>query len=124
MSGRGGRKPSATPSGMPYEPTTSDWFGRFRLRPNASNDYFVDREKQRRKDTFTGIEGVHIQDQAVTESEGPIFDRSKEHLGSSDAMIMRTRRRLMKSATYRRLPGPHPRKSASRETTTSAWRKS
>jgi hypothetical protein len=26
---------------------------------------------------------------------GAIYDRSKEHLGSSDAMIMRVRRRLL-----------------------------
>lgn len=80
---------------MPYEPTTTDWYGRFRLRPNAGNDYLIDREKQRRMETFTGIDGVHTQDQAVTESEGPIYDRSTEHLGSSDAMIIRTRSRLM-----------------------------
>jgi hypothetical protein len=86
------------PWSMPYAERTTDWFGRFRLRPNADNDYFVDREKQRRKETFTGIEGVHVQDQAVTESEGPIYDRSTEHLGSSDTMIIRTRRRLLDAA--------------------------
>ena len=84
--------------GMPYEPMTSDWYGRFRLQPNASNDYLIDREKQRRKESFTGIEGVHIQDQAVTESEGPIYDRSREHLVSSDTMIIRTRQRLLRIA--------------------------
>jgi hypothetical protein len=28
-------------------PNTTDWFGRFRLAANATNDYMTDREKQR-----------------------------------------------------------------------------
>jgi hypothetical protein len=35
---------------------------------------------------------------AVTESMGPIFDRSSEHLGSTDALIIRTRRRMIEAA--------------------------
>jgi phenylpropionate dioxygenase-like ring-hydroxylating dioxygenase large terminal subunit len=82
-------------------PNTSDWLGRFRLTANASNDYMVDRDKQRRNsgmDDFTGIQGIHLQDQAITESEGPIYDRSTEHLASSDMMIIRVRRRLLMAA--------------------------
>jgi hypothetical protein len=48
-----------------------------------------------RPNDFTGIAGVSRQDQAVTNGIGAIYDRSKEHLGSSDAMIMRVRRRLL-----------------------------
>jgi phenylpropionate dioxygenase-like ring-hydroxylating dioxygenase large terminal subunit len=82
-------------------PNTTDWFGRFRMTANASNDYQIDREKQRRNagmDDFTGISGIHLQDQAITESEGPLYDRSSEHLASSDMMIIRVRRRLMMAA--------------------------
>ena len=39
-----------------------------------------------------------MQDQAVTESMGPIYDRTREHLGTSDAMVIRTRRRLIEAA--------------------------
>jgi hypothetical protein len=46
-------------------------------------------------DDFTGIPGIHTQDQAITESMGTIYDRTQEHLGSSDAMVIRVRRRLM-----------------------------
>jgi hypothetical protein len=81
-----------------YEPNTTGWLGRFNLTINAENDYLIDREKQRRKESFTGIQGVSQQDHAVTESEGPIYDRSKEHLGTSDTMIVRTRRRLIDAA--------------------------
>jgi len=83
------------------QPNTSDWLGRFRLNANASNDYMIEREKQRRNagmDDFTGIQGIHLQDQATTESEGPMYDRSTEHLASSDMMIIRVRRRLLMAA--------------------------
>lgn len=82
-------------------PNTTDWFGRFRMSANASNDYLIDRDKQRRNydmNDFTGITGIHLQDQAITESEGPLYDRSGEHLASSDMMIIRVRRRLLMAA--------------------------
>jgi hypothetical protein len=45
-----------------------------------------------------GLGNVTIEDMAVTESMGPICDRSREHLGFADQMIIRTRRRLMDAA--------------------------
>ena len=41
------------------------------------NDYQIDRDKQRRSEDYTGIPGIHTQDQAITESMGPIYDRSR-----------------------------------------------
>jgi hypothetical protein len=38
------------------------------------------------------------EDQAVTESMGPILDRTIEHLGTSDSMVIRTRNRLLEAA--------------------------
>ena len=67
------------------------------MKAHAANDYGIDRDVQRTQ-SFTGIDGIHLQDQAITESMGPIVDRSQEHLGTSDAMIIRTRRRLMRAA--------------------------
>ena len=75
----------------------NDWLGRYRYKENESNDYGIDREVQR-EDSYSGIDGVHMQDQAITESMGKIVDRTKEHLASSDKMIIMTRRRLMQSA--------------------------
>ena len=34
----------------------------------------------------------------MTESMGPIMNRSREHLGTTDALIIRTRRKMMASA--------------------------
>jgi hypothetical protein len=81
--------------------------GRWRLAHNASNDHGIDREAQRTQ-SFTGIDGIHLQDQAVTESMGPIIDRSIEHLGSSDAMVIRTRRCLVRAAQALRDAGTTP----------------
>jgi phthalate 4,5-dioxygenase len=79
-------------------PNTTGWLGRFRLEANEDNDYQLDRDAQERDDEYSGISGIHLQDQAITESMGPIFDRTREHLGSSDAMVIRVRRRLIAAA--------------------------
>jgi phthalate 4,5-dioxygenase oxygenase subunit len=76
---------------------TSDWLGRSRYKNNAANDYGIDREVQA-SDSYSGIDGVHMQDQAVTESMGKIVDRTQEHLASSDKMIIMTRRKLLAAA--------------------------
>lgn len=73
-------------------------FGRWRLAQNASNDWGMDREAQRSGAIYSGIDGIHLQDQAVTESMGPIVDHRFEHLAPSDQMITRTRRRLLCAA--------------------------
>ncbi len=80
------------------EPPTTDWLGRFPSVRTLRNDYLVDRALQKTGDSFTGIDGIPVQDMMATESMGPIYDRSKEHLGTSDAMIIRTRRRLIEAA--------------------------
>jgi hypothetical protein len=79
-------------------PNTTGWLGRFRLAACEDNDYLMDRDAQERDEEYSGITGIHLQDQAITESMGPIFDRSQEHLGSSDAMVIRVRRLLLKAA--------------------------
>ena len=82
---------------FPYLPNSTDWPGRWRLKLNGSNDYGIDRDEQRTK-SFTGIEGVQMQDQAVQESMGVILDRTLEHLAPSDQMITTVRRMLIRAA--------------------------
>jgi len=62
-----------------------------------ANDWLIDRELQRNK-TFTGIRGLNTQDLAVQESMGPIIDRSREHLGTTDKAIIQFRRCLLDAA--------------------------
>ena len=95
-------------NGQYYEPFTSGWLGRWRLDQNASNDYGINRESQKSGVNYTGIPGIFQQDQAMTESMGPIYVRSHEHLGTTDAMIIRTRRRLINAAKALRDRGELP----------------
>jgi phenylpropionate dioxygenase-like ring-hydroxylating dioxygenase large terminal subunit len=81
---------------MKFLPNTDDWHGRWRLTANKGNDYQIDREVQRTQ-SFTGIEGIHLQDQAMTESMGGIVDHGFEHLAISDHMINRTRQRIVRA---------------------------
>ncbi len=81
---------------MHHLPNTTDWFGRWRLKENMQNDYMIDRDAQR-SSIYSGITGIHLQDQAITESMGPITDYSFEHLAASDRMVVATRRRLVEA---------------------------
>ncbi|MCD6075548.1 MAG: hypothetical protein K0Q70_2431 [Rhodospirillales bacterium] len=62
---------------------------------NKANDYLIDRAKQR-TESFTGIKTIQVQDQAVTESMGPIVPRWREHLGTTDRGIIEMRKLLKK----------------------------
>jgi hypothetical protein len=66
---------------------------------NHTNDYLMNREKQRSGEWYSGVEGIAIQDASLQESMGPIADRSKEHLTGTDKGIVQARRRLMDAAT-------------------------
>ena len=79
-----------------YLPNTTDWLGRWRLKENRANDYLIDRELQRNFN-YTGIRGIILQDQALTESMGEIVDRTFEHLAPSDMAVTRTRRALLRA---------------------------
>src|SRR5262249_40591078 len=81
-----------------YLPNTTDWYGRWRLRGRPENDWLGEPEAPARGGHDTGHTGIHAQDQAVTESMGPITDHLFEHMAPSDRMIMATRRRLLKVA--------------------------
>jgi phenylpropionate dioxygenase-like ring-hydroxylating dioxygenase large terminal subunit len=72
--------------------------GTFRLKRNQSNDYLIDRQMQKTQN-FTGIVGVNTQDFALQEGMGPICDRSKEFLGSSDKAIVALRRMLLEAVS-------------------------
>ncbi len=67
----------------------------FRKIRNLQNDYLQDREQQKRK-TFTGMGEIFlIHDSCATESMGPIYDRSQEHLGVSDITVVAVRKFLL-----------------------------
>ncbi|MFL9944180.1 Rieske 2Fe-2S domain-containing protein [Paraburkholderia graminis] len=78
-------------------PNTTDWYGRWRPAANPQNDWLIDREMQRSRVTFSGLDNIRTQDQAAVESMGPIVDHAQEHLVSSDQMVAKTRRRMVKA---------------------------
>jgi phthalate 4,5-dioxygenase len=71
--------------------------GTFSLKANLENDYFIDRQMQKRA-TFTGIRGINTQDIALQEGMGAIVDRAREFLGTSDRAIVVMRKLLLEAA--------------------------
>jgi nitrite reductase/ring-hydroxylating ferredoxin subunit len=90
-----------------YLPETSDPMSHWRLAGDRSNDYLMDYGDQQTK-RFSGVPSVNLQDKAVQESMGPIINRTREHLGSSDVMIAAVRRRLIEAAKALRDEGVVP----------------
>ena len=82
--------------------------GTFRPLQNRDNDYLMDREAQKRGETYSGVWGIGMQDASLQESMGPIVDRSKENLVSTDNGIIMARHRLRKAVTAFRDKGQLP----------------
>lgn len=80
---------------------TSEWIGKFLPLANKNNDYLIDRELQVKgengKWTYTGVPAP-AQDPMAQESMGGVYDRTQEHLATTDGMIIRTRRKLINAA--------------------------
>src|SRR3954452_21524329 len=93
---------------MEYLPHGTGWYDRYEIEQSAANDYKVDREKQAAFASYSGIPGIRQQDMAVTESMGTIYQRHQEHLGTSDSMIIRARRRWINAARALREQGVTP----------------
>jgi phthalate 4,5-dioxygenase oxygenase subunit len=72
--------------------------GTYEPLADASNDYLIDRAAQRAKKSFSGVAGIAMQDASLQESMGPIQDRTKERLGTSDSAIIMARQRLLRAA--------------------------
>ena len=71
------------------------------------NDYLIDRQLQKTR-SFTGIAGIRAQDAMVTETAGPIVDRTQENLGTSDRAVVAMRRTLLNGALALRDHGTRP----------------
>ena len=90
---------------LPEDPTLpgSQW----RPRQNITNDYWNDYHAQQ-TERWCGIPGTWAQDSGMQETMGPIYDRTKEHLVSTDAGIIHTRYRLLNAAKAFRDTGELP----------------
>jgi hypothetical protein len=61
------------------------------------NDYQIDRVAQKGT-SYSGIRDFRSQDAMATETAGPVYDRTKEHLGSTDVALIRMHRQLLRAA--------------------------
>ncbi len=71
--------------------------GSFEPRANKANEYVApgfENEKQ----PWMRIKYFQDQDICMTESMGPLYDRTQENLGNSDLVVTRTRGRLVEAA--------------------------
>jgi phthalate 4,5-dioxygenase oxygenase subunit len=71
--------------------------GTYRPVANKDNDYLMDRAAQKAGKTYSGIEGFAMQDASLQESMGPVVDRTKETLVSTDSGIIMARQRLLRA---------------------------
>ncbi len=78
-----GRPIPGTGRGNRFLPNTTDWLGRWRMAENPGNDWGLDRAAQQSKQSYSGIDGIHLQDQAICESMGPIV---RPYVGASRAV--------------------------------------
>lgn len=77
-------------------------------RVNRHNNYGYDAAEQRSR-TYTGMgEDINVHDQWAVESQGPIQDRTREHLGRTDIGIIQYRRLLQRSLDALDSGGPLP----------------
>jgi phthalate 4,5-dioxygenase oxygenase subunit len=73
--------------------------GTFRPLANKDNDYLIDRAAQKAGTSYSGVEGIGMQDASLQESMGPIVDRTKENLTTTDNGIIMARLKLIRAAS-------------------------
>jgi phthalate 4,5-dioxygenase len=100
ISGRTTSRPQVGPGSEDfYAESNSGWYGRYPMRQNEENDYFIDRDAQAAMASYSGIPGNAVpEDTAVQVAMGPVLDRELEHLGTTDLMIIRVRHRLLEAS--------------------------
>lgn len=97
-----------------YLPRTNDPRSYFVTTANKSNDYWRDLEVEK-KLMHCGVPFVqNLPDRAMTElmcdpaTGEPLYDRTREHLGSTDAMVIAVRAQLLRAAKRFRDTGEVP----------------
>ncbi len=117
--GHGGRETghAAADSFEPGPPT--DPYHTYWSKYNRANAYAFSYQLQVDKYN-SGLPGLWVQDAACQSGVAPIYDRSKEHLGTSDTGIARTRRLLLE--TLKRLSSQDLQPVSAREPDRFLWR--
>jgi len=80
-----------------YVARSSDPLRRYLPGARLANDYNRSMELQEKELVF-GVPFIgNLQDRAMTEPMGPIYERWNEHLGTTDVMVIYVRRRLLEA---------------------------
>lgn len=79
----------------------------YRTQHTLANKHLQDR-KMMQTGNFSGVVGAAIQDRAVQESMGSIFDRTQEHLGTSDKAVIFYRRLILRKLEEMEQGNPLP----------------
>ena len=82
--------------------------GTFMPLANKRNDYLIDRGRQQAGESYSGVAGIGLQDSSVQESMGPIQDRTRENLCSTDNGIILARKMLLRAAKTVQAGGDPP----------------
>ena len=88
-------------------PATSQAFGAWYPVDSLENDLRIDRHIQKTL-TYSGIPVFWAQDGGTQLTMGKVYDRTKEHLGTTDLGIINTRRKLLNAARALRREGATP----------------
>ncbi len=91
-----------------YVAETPDPRTRYHTAANRTNDYAINYEIQKTANMSGIPRGGNLQDRAMTETMGVIYDRTREHLGTSDRMIIAARQLLMSAARNLQEDGTQP----------------
>jgi hypothetical protein len=82
--------------------------GSFVPLQHKANDYLMDRAAQKAGHSYSGVEGIAMQDASLQESMGPIIDRTQENLVATDKGIVMARSALLEAAAANRAGRPVP----------------
>ena len=105
-SGHRGRETGHASDGSFETRPVTDPFPKYWSKYNRGNAYQFSHALQ---DTYnSGLPGLWVQDAAAQSGVAPIYDRSKEHLGTSDTGIARTRRMLLDTVSRLVKDGQRP----------------
>lgn len=63
-------------------------------------------DRARMRENWTGLRGVEVEDATIGLSQGPLYDRSREHLVPADQAVIRVRRVLLESVKHAMENGP------------------
>ena len=97
VSGVGGTPFFQVP-GYPYKENRQSYRNGIIDRPYTSeNDYGIARDAQKLL-SFSGLPDFKAQDNMVTETAGPVYDRTREHLGGGDIAVIKLHQALLTAA--------------------------